>query len=273
MLNIKKFLIGLRILPKGSNEINEKGELEVIDSSGKLFYHNGTSASPVVTETHEAELENKTIDGNKNTLLNINATSIADGSVSNTEFEALNGITGNIQQQIDNISLTPGPKGDTGPAGPAGADGATGATGPQGPQGPAGPEGPQGEPGTGGETFSLLGTISGITIQNSGYTLQFAHSTTATNTIYGQLLIFIKGYVDGELGTSVVKKDYHIYNNILHLSQDSFTSQDNIALNADIRCPRIALSGGYLQFFFETDVLGKDMLNTSITVKITEQIV
>lgn len=79
---------------------------------------------------------------------------------------------GNLQTQIDNIELIPGPtgpsgatgsagiKGATGPQGPAGtsgtsgARGATGATGPQGIQGPIGPTGP---PGSGSGTSIVSG--------------------------------------------------------------------------------------------------------------------
>ena len=46
-----------------------------------------------------------------------------------------------LQAQIDNIQLTPGPQGPQGPAGPPGADGAIGPAGPQGPQGEQGPQG------------------------------------------------------------------------------------------------------------------------------------
>ncbi len=52
-----------------------------------------------------------------------------------------------LQSQIDNIQLTPGPagpKGDTGPQGPAGADGTNGTNGVDGAQGPKGDTGPQG---------------------------------------------------------------------------------------------------------------------------------
>ncbi len=75
-----------------------------------------------------------------------------------------------LEQELANIELTPGPKGDTGPQGPTGAvgatgpqgpqgdTGATGATGPQGPQGDTGavgatgPQGPQGDTGAVGAT-------------------------------------------------------------------------------------------------------------------------
>lgn len=58
------------------------------------------------------------------------------------------------KEELQNISLTPGPKGDRGEPGPQGA---TGETGPQGLQGPPGPKGdtgergPQGDPGPKGD--------------------------------------------------------------------------------------------------------------------------
>jgi len=112
MLNIRKFLRGIGLIPKTASEIDSKGELEVIDSSGKLNYHNGSSVSPVVTEAHSATLTNKTIDADSNTISNIenadiktgaaiDAAKIHDGSVSNTEFGYLNGVTSSIQTQLD----------------------------------------------------------------------------------------------------------------------------------------------------------------------------
>ena len=61
-LNFRKFLDGIRVIPKTTSTANEKGELDVTDSTGKLNYHNGTSSSPVVTEAHSATLTNKTLD-------------------------------------------------------------------------------------------------------------------------------------------------------------------------------------------------------------------
>jgi hypothetical protein len=64
-----------------------------------------------------AILTNKKIDADYNTISNIanseiktaagiDASKIADGSVSNTEFQYLDGVTSNIQDQIDNITGT-----------------------------------------------------------------------------------------------------------------------------------------------------------------------
>lgn len=58
----RKILEGLRLIPKAASTASEKGDLDVTSSSGKLNYHDGTSASPVVTEDHSATLTNKTLD-------------------------------------------------------------------------------------------------------------------------------------------------------------------------------------------------------------------
>lgn len=69
------------------------------------------------------------------------------------EREARIAADNNLQFQIDNIQLTPGPKGDKGdpgpigPSGPQGLPGVDGAQGPAGPIGPIGPAGPMGSPG------------------------------------------------------------------------------------------------------------------------------
>ncbi len=66
--------------------------------------------------------------------------------------DALEAQTTDLQNQIDTIELTPGPKGDTGPAGPQGPKGDTGATGATGPQGPKGDTGLTGAKGDTGAT-------------------------------------------------------------------------------------------------------------------------
>ena len=56
-------------------------------------------------------------------------------------LEAIWAAIQDLQYQITNIQLIPGPQG---PAGPTGPQGETGPMGPQGPQGETGPQGPQG---------------------------------------------------------------------------------------------------------------------------------
>jgi hypothetical protein len=54
-----------------------------------------------ITASSTNTLTNKTISGSSNTITGLNATSIADGSISDTEFQYLNGVSSNIQTQLD----------------------------------------------------------------------------------------------------------------------------------------------------------------------------
>lgn len=99
MLNIKKFLLAIGLVPKGTTEINSQGELEVLNTDGKLRYHNGATVSPVVTEAHQATLTYKTIDANGagNSIINIETDNLA----SNVLVQSIDGITAsNTDAQI-----------------------------------------------------------------------------------------------------------------------------------------------------------------------------
>ena len=95
MISIKKFLKGLKIVPKTTLESDEKGELEVDSSTGKLNYHNGTTRSPVVTEAHTQTLLNKQISAADNTIANLGTGNFA-GGVINTDT----GLAGAADNQI-----------------------------------------------------------------------------------------------------------------------------------------------------------------------------
>lgn len=62
-----------------------------------------------------------------------------------------------LEKELEDISLTPGPKGSTGPQGPTGA---TGSQGPAGATGATGPQGPKGDTGATGN--SHLGNVDSI---------------------------------------------------------------------------------------------------------------
>lgn len=66
MLNIRKFLLALKIIPVSTTSVDSQGEIEVLSTTTKANYHNGTTASSVVTETHAsqgaARLQNKDLD-------------------------------------------------------------------------------------------------------------------------------------------------------------------------------------------------------------------
>ena len=59
-----------------------------------------------ITASSTDTLTNKTISGLSNTITGLDATSIADGSISNTEFQYLNGVSSNIQTQLDSKAST-----------------------------------------------------------------------------------------------------------------------------------------------------------------------
>lgn len=65
-------------------------------------------ATSIVTGTNALALTNKTINATLNTITNIQANQIANGTVSNAEFETLDGITGNIQNQLYVLSVALG---------------------------------------------------------------------------------------------------------------------------------------------------------------------
>lgn len=111
MINYRKWFKGITIKSKASSESNELGDLEVLTSNNKVHFHNGTSSSPILTESHTGTISNKSIDADTNTITNIenadikagaaiDASKIADGSVSNAEFQYLANVTSDIQTQI-----------------------------------------------------------------------------------------------------------------------------------------------------------------------------
>jgi len=126
MLDIKKFIKGLRILNStdqtkslefavsDSATTNTKTTLVAVQTANRTINipdSGGVSADVVLTNLAQT-LTNKTIDADNNTITNIDnneikalagidVTKIADGTVSNTEFQFINTVTSNVQTQID----------------------------------------------------------------------------------------------------------------------------------------------------------------------------
>lgn len=105
----KNFLAGIRLVPVSSTGVTLKGDLEALDSSGKLNYFNGTTASPVVTESHAATLTNKSISGSDNTITNISAASLnLTNSIVNSDINTAAGIVYsklNLVNSIVNVDI------------------------------------------------------------------------------------------------------------------------------------------------------------------------
>lgn len=107
--NFFKIKNGVNVVP-GASTVSATGDLAVSSTTGRLQYYNGTTGDNVMTATSTDTVANKSIDGGTNTLTNIpssslssniDATKIANGSVSNTEFQFLDGVTSAIQTQLN----------------------------------------------------------------------------------------------------------------------------------------------------------------------------
>lgn len=83
---LRKFLTGIRLVPSSSSTVANQGEMEVLSASGKINYHNGTTASPVVTEAHSATITNKVIDGDDNTVQDLPITAIKTNLTDASKF-------------------------------------------------------------------------------------------------------------------------------------------------------------------------------------------
>jgi hypothetical protein len=106
---------GIIIVPDTDALEGIEGEIKVGESSKKIEATLDGASRAIVTEDQVQTLTNKTIDADANVITNIedenikdgaaiNAEKIADGSVSNEEFQYLDGVTAPIQGQIDSIN-------------------------------------------------------------------------------------------------------------------------------------------------------------------------
>lgn len=90
----------------------QTGNLYYNTTLNLIRYYNGTEWITLVDESSAQTLEQKTIDADLNTITNIenenikagagiDVTKLHDGSIDNTEFGYLNGVTSNIQDQLN----------------------------------------------------------------------------------------------------------------------------------------------------------------------------
>jgi len=112
MLKFLKFFKGILLKQESSTityDASTEGAIYNNQNQGLRSHIEGADRE-VVTDTQTQTLTNKTIDADNNTITNIgdaeleagiDAAKIADGSVSNTEFQHINSLTSNAQTQID----------------------------------------------------------------------------------------------------------------------------------------------------------------------------
>lgn len=114
MANVfKRFVKGILLKSETSDPSdNLEGSLWQNGTSNRLKAYIQSTVREIVTNSQSQTLTNKTIDADSNTINNIDnneikaaaaidATKIADGSVSNTEFQYLDGVTSSIQTQLN----------------------------------------------------------------------------------------------------------------------------------------------------------------------------
>jgi hypothetical protein len=116
-----RFRKGVTVVPDTDALEGIEGEIKVDSADGKLKATLGGSARELLTNSQSATLTNKTFDadGTGNSITNIenadikagaaiDASKIADGSVSSTEFQYINSLTSNAQTQINTVSSAAG---------------------------------------------------------------------------------------------------------------------------------------------------------------------
>lgn len=69
--NFRKIVDGINVVPKTTSTVNSAGDIDFDTTNNKLNLHNGTVASPIVTESGTATLTNKTISATSNTITNL----------------------------------------------------------------------------------------------------------------------------------------------------------------------------------------------------------
>lgn len=68
-LDFKNIRQGISLVPNTTTQVTAAGDIDFNTTTNKLTTHNGTTASPIVTEAHTATLTNKTLSGNTATNL------------------------------------------------------------------------------------------------------------------------------------------------------------------------------------------------------------
>ena len=162
------------------------------------------------------------------------------------------------KDELRNISLTPGPKGDkgeTGERGPIGPQGDTGPRGADGPQGPIGLTGPKGENGRDGVGIPQKLTLSGNTLilSDGGGSVNLPTNATPTPSGTGRSNEYEihgtgmpNGKITAPVGTTYV--DTAVTNGALKwIKRKGDNNQGWEVLTGDTGWKRLSISSGYQQ--------------------------
>lgn len=246
--DVCKFSFGVRV-----SEIDKHKDLPVIEKDSKRI----VAITEIVTKAELQEaLSNIHVEGARyddseilKRLQALEATPKLDTSVFATKSE------------LKNISLTPGPKGDTGlrgergEQGPTGPQGLTGPTGPQGPQGIQGERGPKGENGRDGVGIPQKLSLNGNTLilSDGGGSVNLPTNATPTPSRTGQSNEYEihgtgmpNGKVTAPVGTTYI--DTNVTNGALKwIKRKGDNNQGWEVMYGDTGWKRLSISSGYNQ--------------------------
>ena len=105
-LRYQNFNIGIGLVPNSSDTNTLKGDLNVV-TDGKLYYHNGTTSSVVITENHSATLTNKTIAAGSNTITGLTNSNLS-GTAGITNANLANSTISGVSLGSNLFGLTAG---------------------------------------------------------------------------------------------------------------------------------------------------------------------
>lgn len=122
------------------------------------------------------------------------------------------------------------------------------------------------------EQFAHVDNIN-ITNTVSNLTFNRVYGDYSNNDIvHGIMTFIVRGTVDGNIGSVVIKKDYHIMNKQIIFDQDSFSSQDVNADVADILITGFSYSSPSFTLSVKTKKNGKSMTSSFVKILIEEKV-
>lgn len=126
-----------------------------------------------------------------------------------------------------------------------------------------------------GSAYEQMAHVDGITINNTVSNLTFGRvygDYSNNDIVHGVMTFVARGTVDGNIGSVVYKKDYHIMNKQIIFDADSFSSQDVNADVADVLITDFQYSAQTFTVSVKTKKNTKSMTSTNVKVFIEEKV-
>jgi hypothetical protein len=123
--------------------------------------------------------------------------------------------------------------------------------------------------------YEQLAHTDNITINNTVSNLSFGRvygDYSNNDIIHGIMTFIVRGTVDGNTGSVIIKKDYHVMNKQIIFDQDSFISQDSNADVAEILITAFSYASQAYTLSVKTKKNGKSMTSSYVKVSIEEKV-